>query len=136
MHLTKGVSRTKIFTCFFVLFLCFLSFLWWAYTQSVDIIYFTNKKCKVAKEVDEIINSLESEFGEKVNIERIEVKIFPDDAEDSEYVSKLREKYEVYGVPVIVIEGKVFNKPYTKENLVKEICERFIFFKPRACERK
>jgi len=114
----------------------FFSVLVWGYQQKVEIIYFTNKNCVASKHTDEIITSIQKEFGEKVNIQRIEVKIFPGDGEDDAYVSGLRKKYKVYGVPFIVIEGKVFNKPYTKENLVKEICERFIFFKPRACERK
>jgi thiol-disulfide isomerase/thioredoxin len=131
----KVVSQRKI-SIHSLILVCILSFsfiLFWAYFQKIDIIYFTNSKCKVSEHVDEVINFIENEFDDKVNIEKIEVKIFPNDDEDSEYVSKLREKYNIYGVPTIIINGKVFNKPYTKENLVREICNKLIF-KPRICE--
>jgi len=100
--------------------------------QTVDIIYFTNPKCLLTKNTDIIIEEMKLDFGDKIKVREIKVNMYPDDQPDTEEIKMLREKYQVYGTPDIIIAGEKFTMSFTKDNLKKTICERFII-KPGAC---
>jgi hypothetical protein len=58
--------------------------------------------------------------------------MYPDDQPDTEEIKMLREKYQVYGIPDIVIDEEKFILSFTKDNLKEKICEKFII-KPGVC---
>lgn len=100
--------------------------------QRVKIIYFTNPSCIITHQTDRIIDKIKSDFGNRIQIREVKVSMYEGDPPDTEEIKELREKYRVYGVPVIIINGKEFTKEYTKHNLEEEICRNFII-KPGAC---
>jgi len=81
---------------------------------------------------DVIIDEIKDEFGDKVNVLKLSVNMYPGDVPDTDYVKQLREKYQVYGVPDIIINGQKFTNKYTRDNLEQEICKKFLI-KPRMC---
>ncbi len=120
----KGIPLLKLITiAIFFLFLL---------TQRVRIIFFTNDRCKAAREVENILMDLKQVFGSRLEVERYEVHIFENDPSDPPQLARLREKYGIYGVPSIVVGGKLINDQYTKEKLLKLVCARFIL-KPGVC---
>jgi len=100
--------------------------------QKVEIMYFTNQKCLLTKNTDSIIEEMKLDFGDRIKVREIKVNMYPDDQPDTEEIKMLREKYQVYGTPDIIIEGEKFTMSFTKDNLMKKICERFII-KPVVC---
>lgn len=100
--------------------------------QKVKIIYFTNPSCILTHKTDIIIDEMKSDFGKKIQVREVKVSMYDGDPLDTDKVKKLREKYRVYGVPTIIINGKEFTKEYTKNNLEEEICKNFMI-KPEAC---
>ena len=100
--------------------------------QKIDIIYFTNPNCNLAYNTDNIIQDIREKFGDKVNIREIRVNMYENDPPDTDEVKILREKYEVYGVPEIIINEKEFTEQFTKYELEKAICNQFII-KPSVC---
>jgi hypothetical protein len=98
----------------------------------VEILYFRNDKCPIAKTTDAIINQAISEFDDKISVKIINSQLYPNEPEDSEEIKQLREKYNVIGLPDIIINGKKFTKQFTKNNLFEEICNNFIV-KPGVC---
>ena len=101
--------------------------------QSIEIIYFTNPKCLLINKTDKILSEIKEDFGDKVYIKDIKVSMYSDDLPDTDDIQKLRDRYEVYGVPEIIISGKEFTKEYTKYNLKEEICKKFLI-KPEECK--
>jgi len=100
--------------------------------QTVEIIYFTNPKCLLTKNTDSIIEEMKLDFGDKIKVREIKVNMYPTDQPDTEEIKMLREKYQVYGTPDIVIDSEKFTMSFMKDNLKKKICERFII-KPEVC---
>jgi len=100
--------------------------------ETVKIIYFTNPSCILTHKTDIIIDEIKSDFDKTIQVREIKVSMYEGDPLDTDEVKELREKYEVYGVPVIIINGKEFTKEYTKNNLKQEICRNFII-KPEVC---
>jgi len=100
--------------------------------QTIEIIYFTNPKCLIVNKTDKIINEIKKDFENKVYIREIKVSMYPDDPPDTEDIKQLRDRYQVYGVPEIIINGKRLTKKYTKDNLVEEICNSLLI-KPEVC---
>lgn len=100
--------------------------------QTVEVMYFTNPKCLLTKNTDSIIEKMKLDFGDKIKVREIKVNMYADDQPDTEEIKMLREKYQVYGTPDIVIDSEKFTMSFTKDNLKKKICERFII-KPEAC---
>ena len=100
--------------------------------QSVEIIYFTNPNCILANNTDKIIQEIREKFGDKVSIREIKVNMYENDPPDTEEIKQLREKYKVYGVPEIIINGKEFTKQFTKYELEKAVCDQFII-NPSVC---
>jgi len=100
--------------------------------QAIEIIYFTNPKCLLVNKTDEIINEIKKDFEYRVYIREIKVSMYPDDPPDTEDIKQLRDRYQVYGVPEIIINGKRFTNKYTKDNLVEEICNTLLI-KPEVC---
>jgi glutaredoxin len=101
--------------------------------QKLDIIYFRNDKCILTTQSDRSIEGVKEDFKNKVRIKEINVKMYPDDKPDTEEIKELRSKYNVFGVPVIIINGKEFSRQLTKDNLENEICNKFII-KPEVCQ--
>jgi thiol-disulfide isomerase/thioredoxin len=101
--------------------------------EKVEILYFRSDKCPIAKTTDAIISQAISEFNDKINVKIINSQLYPEEPEDSEEVKQLREKYNVIGLPEIIINGKKFKKQFTKNNLFEEICNNFIV-KPEGCK--
>jgi thiol-disulfide isomerase/thioredoxin len=114
-----------------VLFLILLSF--FKKSERVEILYFRNDKCPIAKATDAIINQAISEFDDKISVKIFNSQLYPNEPEDSEEIKRLREKYNVIGLPDIIINGKKFTKPFTKNNLFEEICNNFVV-KPEVCK--
>jgi len=100
--------------------------------QKVEIIYFTNPSCILTNATDRIMDKINNDFGNRIQVREVKVSMYEGDPPDTDEVKELREKYEVYGVPVIIINGKEFTKEYTKNNLEQEICRNFII-KPEVC---
>lgn len=100
--------------------------------QKVDIIYFRNDKCILTTQSDRIIGETKEDFKNKVQIREINVNMYPEDKPDNEEIKELRDKYRVFGVPVIIINGKEFSREMIKDNLENEICNKFII-KPEVC---
>ena len=103
------------------------------YFQKIEIIYFTNPGCKLSENTDILIDYIEYEFQDKVIVRKINIQMYPGDEEDTQEIKKLREKYKVYGIPHIIINGKKFTSEYTKNNLEENICNEFII-KPDVCK--
>jgi glutaredoxin len=101
--------------------------------QKVDIIYFRNDKCIITTQSDRIMGEVKTDFNNKIRVKEINVNMYPEDKPDTEEVKELRSKYGVFGVPVIIINGKEFARELTKNNLENEICSKFII-KPRVCQ--
>jgi len=79
-----------------------------------------------------IISQAAIEFGDQINVRIIDAQLYPNEPEDTEEVKQLREKYNVIGLPDIIINGKKFTKQLTRDNLFSEICNNFIV-KPEVC---
>jgi hypothetical protein len=91
-----------------------------------------NPRCSIANQSSTIIEEIKKEFGDKINLRELRVNMYSNDPPDTEEIKILRERYRVYGVPTIIINGKEFTTQYTKDNLEKEICNNFIM-KPKVC---
>jgi thiol-disulfide isomerase/thioredoxin len=127
----KVKARKKLLVIILVIFsLLVLSFP--KKVEKVEILYFRNDKCPIAKTTDIIINQAISEFDDKISVRIINSRLYPNEPEDSEEIKQLREKYNVTGLPEIIINGKKFSKQFTKNNLFEEICNNFIV-KPEVC---
>jgi len=100
--------------------------------QTVEIIYFTNPQCAITNKTDDLIDELKEDFQNKISVRKINVNMYPGDQPDTEEIIQLREKYKVYGVPDIVINGEKFMGKFTNENIKEKICDNFII-KPEAC---
>lgn len=111
-----------------VLFIFFIL----ASKQKIDIIFFTNPACRISNETSIVVKEIKEEFGDKITLREIRINMYLNDPPDSEEIKILREKYRVYGVPTIIMNGKEFTKEYTKDNLEKEICNDFII-RPKVC---
>ncbi len=103
-----------------------LLFLLYSFAQQVNVIYFTGE-CRVAKHVDKIIETLNKTLPLNLTVYRI-------DSNFSE-VKYLRQKYKIYGVPFIIINGKPLKGRYTENNIRKKICKEF-FIPPKGCDQK
>jgi len=101
--------------------------------QTVNVLYFINPNCELINQTDSLMEDLKKDFGDRINIQEINVKMYDNDLPDTEYIKQLREKYHVYGVPEIVINGKEFTGQFTKDNLKKQICYNFLI-KPEVCK--
>jgi len=102
------------------------------YTQKIDVIYFRHPTCKFVDVLDSIASELKIEFTDKINMRIINVKMEDSDPEDSAEVKRLRQTYNVVGVPVVVINGKEFTDEFTKDNLESSICSELLL-KPEVC---
>lgn len=103
-----------------------------SFQEKVEILYFRNDGCPIVTTTDPLINQAIDEFGDKISVRRIEAQLNPSDPEDTDEIKMLREKYDVIGLPEIVINGKKFTKSFNKTNLFTEICNNFIV-KPQVC---
>jgi hypothetical protein len=100
--------------------------------EKVDILYFRNDRCTLIRNTDNMIAEAEKRFGYRVNITTMNVSLYPDDPKDSEEVRQLREKYNVIGLPEIVINGQKMTTEFTGTNLFSEICNN-LRTKPLVC---
>jgi len=100
--------------------------------QKVELLYFRNNNCELVHNTDGIIGEAVQEFGDKINVRVIDAQLYPTDPEDTAEIGQLREKYNVIGLPDIIINGEKFTKQFTGDNLFAEICNEFIV-KPEAC---
>ncbi|MEM5793005.1 MAG: hypothetical protein QXY45_01425 [Candidatus Aenigmatarchaeota archaeon] len=92
----------------------------------VDILYFREDSCIVVNKTDKIIEEIKKDFNGYINLRIIDRdKTTPDE-------EKLIKKYNVIGVPVIIINGKEYTKEFTKDNLEREICKKLLR-KPKVC---
>lgn len=126
---TKVRDGSIAITIILSIFLLFLV----EHQQKVEIIYFTNPRCIMANRTDELLDEMKEDFQDRIHIRKIKVSMYPEDAPDTEEIKGLREKYKVYGVPEIIINGEEFIGKYTKDNLKEEICKNFIIG-PEACK--
>ena len=125
-------EKTRIKSLIIITVLLILFFLISPF-QKVRIIYFTNPSCVLTQETDRIMDEIKSDFGEKIRVREVKVSMYENDPPDTDEIKALREKYQVYGVPVIIINGKEYTNEYTKNNLKQEICRNFII-KPEVCK--
>ncbi len=100
--------------------------------KTIEVLYFTNPKCQVSSTTEILIKEIQEEFGENVYVKKFFVSMYPDDPEDTEEVKKLKEDYKIYGIPVMIINGKEFKKEFTLKNLKREICRNFSI-NPKVC---
>ena len=128
-HKRKTKIKIKVGIILTVLLIIFLFFTPY---QKVNIIYFTNSKCLLTVQTDRLIEEIRNDFGNRVHVREIVVSMYEDDPQDTEEIKQLRQEYQVFGVPVIIINGKEFTREFTKNNLEQEICKNFII-KPEAC---
>jgi thiol-disulfide isomerase/thioredoxin len=128
MVVSKKTKNEGIVLLIMILFIFFIL----VSKQKVDIIFFMNPRCRVSNQSSLVIEGIKEDFGNKIKLREINIKMYLNDPPDTEEVKILREKYRVYGVPTIIINGKEFTKQYTKDNLEEEICNNFII-KPKVC---
>jgi translation elongation factor EF-G len=128
MVFSKKTKNEVIVLFIMVLFIFFIL----ASKQKIDIIFFTNPACRISNETSIVVKEIKEEFGDKITLREIRINMYLNDPPDSEEIKILREKYRVYGVPTIIMNGKEFTKEYTKDNLEKEICNDFII-RPKVC---
>ncbi len=100
--------------------------------QKIEIIYFTNEKCIVNYLTDKFVEDAKNDFGDRVEIKKFCVNLYENDPPDSKEVKELREKYQVFGAPVIIINEKEYKKEYKYETFKDEICNSFVV-KPLVC---
>lgn len=100
--------------------------------QKVEILYFRNDECPIVKTTDDLINQVIAEFGDKISVRIINAQLYPTQPNDTQEIKQLREKYDVIGLPDIIINEKKFSKQFTRSNLFSEICNNFII-KPEVC---
>ncbi len=81
---------------------------------------------------DNILIEIKEEFKDRIHIREIKVSMYADDLPDTAEVKELREKYRVFGVPEIIINGKKYTGKFIKKDLVDEICKNFMV-EPEAC---
>jgi len=131
IHKKARVREEKI--VILIIFSIFLSFFFFIEIQKkVEIIFFTNPRCFVANRTAKVLREIKSDFNDKVNIKEIKVNMYNGDPPDTEEIRLLRDTYQVYGVPEIIINGNELTQKYTKDNLERTICENFII-KPEVC---
>ena len=97
--------------------------------KSVEVIYFRKTGCSIVESTDKIMQEIGEKFGSELAIRTIDL--------DSENLTQeeiiLKNKYEVIGVPQIVINGKEYSKEFTKNKIEEEICRRFLI-RPEVCK--
>ncbi|MEM5801232.1 MAG: hypothetical protein QW350_04195 [Candidatus Aenigmatarchaeota archaeon] len=104
---------------FLIIFICFLN-------QKVEIIYFFNDGCIIVNDTNNILFLAEKEFQDKILIKKIDLF----NPKEDEKI--LIEKYNVKGVPTIIINGKEYIYDYNYTNFKFEICKNFVI-KPVVC---
>lgn len=102
-------------------------------SQKVEILYFRNDYCVLIYNTDMIIQEVIQGFGDKVDVKIFNARLYSNEPEDSPEVKELRERYEVIGLPDIIINGKKFVNDFTSKNLFEEICNSYLI-RPEACE--
>ena len=133
-------NKTKIILAAILIFFSFIvvtssCFVGLVFPKQIELIFFSNPNCRASEGIDKIIEEINTMFNGSIYVNKIIVKVYDNDGEDSPDVKLLRERYNVDGVPTIVINGKPLNKKYTKKNIINEICRQFIL-KPRACFKR
>jgi thiol-disulfide isomerase/thioredoxin len=123
-------TKTKVRTGAIILIVAITLFI--ITQQKIEIIYFTNPNCQLVDNTDRILQDIEEKFRNKVSVREIKVNMYENDTPDTKEIKQLRERYEVHGVPEIIINGKEFTKQFTYYELEKAICDQFII-KPSAC---
>lgn len=96
----------------------------------VEVIYFRKSSCIIISDTDKLMEEIENKFGNELKIRTIDLDNEENLTEDDK---ALEERYQVVGVPEIIINGKEYTREFTKEKLEKEICKRFLI-KPEACK--
>ena len=127
-------QKTKVGVTTIVIIIIFsISLLFLIENQKpIGIIFFTNPGCLVSNQTDKVLEEIKNNFKDRVDIKEINVNMYNGDPTDSEEIRTLREKYQVYGVPELIINGREFTKKHTKDNIEDAICGNFII-KPEAC---
>lgn len=100
--------------------------------QIVEIIYFTNPRCIVVNNTNDILREIKEEFKDRISIREIKVSMYENDLPDTPEIKWLRDKYHVFGVPDIIINGKKYTGKFNKEDIMDEICRNFII-EPEVC---
>ncbi len=126
------MKKPIIFFVIFIIIASTLAFYFSYKDQKIKIIYFTNEKCIVNYLTDKLIEKTKNDFKERVEVQKINVSLYVNDPPDSEAVKQLREKYQVYGAPLIIINEEEFKKEYKYELFKAEICRSFAI-KPMVC---
>jgi len=125
-----AIDETKIVVI--ILFLSILTIVIVNYrekTNFVKIIYFRRTSCIIVNKTDQIIAEIENKLGNKIEVKTVNL----DNEENlTEEEKQLKEEHQIIGVPEIIINGKEYTKEFTKEELGKEICNKFLI-KPEGC---
>lgn len=100
--------------------------------QKIKIIYFTNEKCIVNYLTDRMVENAGQDFGSRVEIETVTVSLYAGDPPDPPEVKEMRDKYNVFGAPLIIINEKEYKREYSYDAFKGEICKNFIV-KPSVC---
>jgi hypothetical protein len=101
--------------------------------QKIEIIYFRNQNCGLIGNSDEIISEAVQNFGSSIDVRTINAQLYSTEPNDTEEIMSLRERYNVIGLPDIIINGKKFTSDFTRSDLFAEICNNFVL-KPEACK--
>lgn len=122
-------------TYFFAVFLGVILLLYFflsEFSKPVKIFYFYNNKCIVANITDKIVSKAKEIFKNKVEITYFEVNMFLGDKPENNETTRLKEKYNVQGVPVLIINEKEYMGAYEFDKVIKEICNNFLVW-PKEC---
>lgn len=117
---------------FVIIIILILFFLLTNLSKKIEILYFRNDNCGLIDDTDNIMEDVEELFGSYIYLNTLNSKLIETDPEDSEEIGNLREKYDVIGLPDIVINGKKMKISFTRQNIFNEICNNFII-KPGEC---
>jgi len=87
-------------------------------SKTVEVIYFRRSSCAIVNSADDVIHGIKGNLGDRMELTTIDMD---EEKNFTEYQKKLVEKYEVIGVPEIIINGKEYAKEFTKDEIEKEI---------------
>ncbi|MFH8080293.1 MAG: thioredoxin family protein [Candidatus Aenigmatarchaeota archaeon] len=112
-----------------IIALIFCLLIYYFKQQKIEITYFYSEGCELVKETNLIVDKIEHEFKDRVIVKKINAFSPKDDEE-----RKIVEKFNVKGVPTILINGREYHDPFNYTEMEKNICKQFLI-KPKTCQK-
>ncbi len=99
-------------------------------SMTVNVIYLRKSSCIIINQTDRIMEEFEDKFGSELSIKTVDLDHEQNiTKEDRDMINK----YQIIGIPLIIINGKEYRKGFTEKNIKREICRSFLI-KPEECK--